>query len=208
MNKFDRVEGIAAPLGVSNVDTDQIVPARYLSRARQDGFGGQLFHDLRFNEDGSENAGFVLNQLMYRAAAILVADANFGCGSSREVAVWALMDYGIRVVIATSFGDIFYNNSFKNGLLAVQLPAEHTASLRNALGRTASPRIAVDLPAQSITGADGQVFRFDIDPMRKQLLLEGMDEISLSLQHSAEIAAFETAYDREFPWLATTERRS
>lgn len=207
MNKFDRLDGVAAPMDVSNVDTDQIIPARYLSRARQDGFGEQLFHDLRFDDDGSQRPGFVLNFPAYKGASMLVADDNFGCGSSRESAVWALMDFGIRVVIATSFGDIFYNNSFKNGLLAIVLPKDTTASLRGALkdAKGPRPRLSVDLPAQTVTAPDGKPIAFSIDPMRKELLLQGMDEITLTLKHAAEIAAFESNYDQDFSWLSNQQ---
>lgn len=202
MNKFDTLDGVAVPMDVSNVDTDQIIPARYLSRARQDGFAEQFFHDLRFDDGGARRPDFVLNLPAYQGASILVADDNFGCGSSRETAVWALMDYGMRVVIATSFGDIFFNNCFKNGLLAIMLPKEVTATLRGTLKEARAPRLTVDLPAQTVTIPGGQSIPFPIDPMRKELLLQGMDEITLTLKHSAEVAAFEANYDQEFPWIA------
>lgn len=202
MKKFERLEAVAVPLDMSNVDTDQIVPARYLSRARQDGFGEQCFHDLRFTDDGAVKPDFVLNQAAWESAGILVADETFGCGSSREAAVWALLDYGIQAVIATSFGDIFYNNSFKNGLLPVVLAKEETARLRAALNRAPGSRMAVDLQRQEVTGPDGQTLSFAIDPMRKWLLIEGMDEIGMTLQYSDRLAEFEVSYDRDFPWLS------
>jgi 3-isopropylmalate/(R)-2-methylmalate dehydratase small subunit len=206
MEKFERLDAIAVPIDQANVDTDQIIPARFLWRARADGYGHLLFNDLRTNEDGTPKPGFVLNRPGYGGGAILVADRNFGCGSSREHAVWALMDAGIRVVIAPSFGDIFFNNSFKNGLLPVVLPEARCAELRAALGRVPGSHLLVDLENQMITGPvglndGGGTDHFDIDPFRKQLLLAGMDDITFTLGQTDAIAAFERRFDAEMPWV-------
>jgi 3-isopropylmalate/(R)-2-methylmalate dehydratase small subunit len=206
MEKFDRLESAAAPLNMANVDTDQIIPARFLWRARSDGYGELLFNDLRANDDGVPKPDFVLNKPLYKDARIIVGDRNFGCGSSREHAVWALVDAGIRVVIAPSFGDIFFNNSFKNGFLPIVLPPERCAELRAALERTPGARLIVDLEAQTVTGPvgindGGGSDHFDIDPFRKQLLLSGMDDISFTLNHKDSIAAFEARFAKELPWI-------
>ena len=206
MQKFERLESAAAPLDVANVDTDQIIPARFLWRPRADGYGALLFNDLRTSEDGAAKPDFVLNRPAYRAANILVADRNFGCGSSREHAVWALMDAGIRVVIAPSFGDIFFNNSFKNGLLPIMLSQARCAELRAAFARTPGAKLVVDLEAQTVIGPVGLsegsgTDRFDIDPFRKQLLLSGMDDITFTLSQADNIAAFEKRFAAEMPWV-------
>jgi 3-isopropylmalate/(R)-2-methylmalate dehydratase small subunit len=200
MEPFARLDATAAPIPVPNIDTDQIIPARFLWRKRHDGWG-HLLHDLRFNDAGAPKPEFVLNRYAYRNARILVADRNFGCGSSREHAVWALCDYGIQAVLAPSFGDIFFNNSFQNGLLPVVLPAERVAVLRAALEQSPGKHVAVDLEAQTVTGPDGGVDRFDIDPFRKECLLAGMDDISFTLGHGERIAAFENAYEAKVRWL-------
>ena len=206
MQKFERLESVAAPLDMANVDTDQIIPARFLWRARADGYGQLLFNDLRTSEDGKAKPDFVLNRPEYQKANILVADRNFGCGSSREHAVWALMDAGIRVVIAPSFGDIFFNNSFKIGLLPIVLPQARCAELRAALARNPGARLIVDLEAQTVTGPLGAgagfgTDRIDIDPFRKQLLLSGMDDITFTLSHAQDLAAFEKGFAAEMPWI-------
>jgi 3-isopropylmalate/(R)-2-methylmalate dehydratase small subunit len=201
MEPFTRLDAAAVPIGVPNIDTDQIIPARFLWRKRRDGWGPLLFHDLRFNDSGTPKPEFVLNRDAYRDARILVADRNFGCGSSREHAVWALYDYGIRAVLASSFGDIFFNNSFQNGLLPVVLPAERVAALRGMLERSPGSHIAVDLEGQTTTGPDGVVDRFEIDPFRKDRLLAGTDDISFTLGQSERIAAFENAYEAKVRWL-------
>ena len=201
MEKFQRLDAVAAPLGQPNVDTDQIVPARYLSKPRKDGYGGFLFRDLRLDDSGAEKPGFVLNQPPYRNARILVADKNFGCGSSREAAVYCLWDYGFRAVIAPSFGDIFYGNSFKNGFLPIMLPADQVAALREEITRQPGARIVVDLDRQEVIAASGAVYTFDVDPFRKQCLLQGVDEITLTLGHEAEIAAFERRQAEQVSWL-------
>jgi 3-isopropylmalate/(R)-2-methylmalate dehydratase small subunit len=201
MEKFTRIEEVAAPIALPNIDTDQIVPARFLRRPREGGYGGYLFHDLRFDDNGAERGGFVLNQPAYRNARILVADKNFGCGSSREHAVYCLMDYGFRAAIAPSFGDIFYGNSFKNGFLPVVLPADTVAALRAEITREPGARIAIDLDRQEVTAPSGATYRFDIDPFRKRCLLQGVDEIALTLGHADDIAAFERRQADELSWL-------
>jgi 3-isopropylmalate/(R)-2-methylmalate dehydratase small subunit len=202
MEPFRALDAVAVPMGVANIDTDQIVPARYLWRSRADGYGMHLFHDLRFDQDGNPRADFVLNQPAFAGAGIIVADRNFGCGSSREAAVWALADHGVRCVIASSFGDIFFNNSFKNGLLPIVLPEERVVALRAALERRQDVRIEIDLQNQTVTGPGGTVDHFEVDPLRKQLLLAGMDDITFTMQHADAIAAFDVSYDRATPWLA------
>lgn len=197
MNKFDPIDAVAAPFPEFNIDTDQVIPARYLSRPRHDGIAECLFHDLRFDADGQEKPEFVLNRDGYRNAGIIVAGRNFGCGSSRENAVWALYDYGIRAVIAPSTGDIFYNNSIKNGLLPIFLPEDVCAGLIADLTRTPGSKIAVDLSLQTVRGPDGIEHSFDIDPFAKECLLKGLDEIGYTLSLVDEISAFENRYGRE-----------
>jgi 3-isopropylmalate/(R)-2-methylmalate dehydratase small subunit len=200
MEPFARLDATAAPIGVPNIDTDQIIPARFLWRKRHDGWAHLLFHDLRFDDAGAPKPDFVLNRDAYRDARILVAERNFGCGSSRETAVWALYDYGIRAVLASSFGDIFFNNSFQNGLLPVVLPVERLARLRTLLEQSPS-HVVVDLEAQQVTGPDGAIDRFEIDAFRKACLLAGTDDISFTLGHGEQIAAFEQAYESKVRWL-------
>ena len=202
MEPFKRIDAIGLPVASPNVDTDQIIPARYLWHPKSDGYGQWLFNDLRFAEDGKEKPDFVLNQPRYAGAKVLVADRNFGCGSSREHAVWALYDHGFRVVIASSFGDIFYNNSFKQGLLPVVLPEAEVTALREAIARGNSTRVSVDLETQTVTGPGGFIAKFQIAPFQKEKLLEGLDDIALTLTSSDRIAAFEAEYEREMPWLA------
>jgi 3-isopropylmalate/(R)-2-methylmalate dehydratase small subunit len=201
MQPFTPLDAVAAPLPVPNIDTDQIIPARFLWRKRNDGWAHLLFNDLRFNDDGSEKPQFVLNRPDFRDARILVAERNFGCGSSREHAVWSLYDYGFRAVIAPSFGDIFLNNSLQNGLLPIVLPAAAVETLIAGLNRTPGSHMAVDLAAQQVAGPDGTSYGFEIDPFRKQCLLAGTDEIGFTLGLSAEIEAFEQAYERRISWL-------
>jgi 3-isopropylmalate/(R)-2-methylmalate dehydratase small subunit len=201
MEKFQTLDAVAAPIATPNIDTDQIVPARFLSRPRESGYGNYLFHDLRFDDSGAEKPGFVLNQPAWRNARILVADWNFGCGSSREHAVYCLHDYGFRAVIAPSFGDIFFGNAFKNGFLPVVLPADAVADLRRQITEQPGARIAIDLARQTVTAPSGAVHRFDIDPFRKQCLLQGVDEIAFTLGHGAAIAAFEQRQAAEVSWL-------
>jgi 3-isopropylmalate/(R)-2-methylmalate dehydratase small subunit len=201
MEPFTRLDATAVPISVPNIDTDQIIPARFLWRKRRDGWGHLLFHDLRFNEAGAPKPDFVLNRDAWRYARIVVADCNFGCGSSREHAVWALYDFGIRAVIAPSFGDIFYNNSLQNGLLPVMLPAERVAVLRVLLEQSPGSHVAIDLETQTATGPDGAVDGFDINPFRKECLLAGTDDISFTLGHRERIAAFEKDYEARVRWL-------
>jgi 3-isopropylmalate/(R)-2-methylmalate dehydratase small subunit len=201
MEKFQKLDAVAVPMAAPNVDTDQIVPARFLRKPRNAGYGGFLFHDLRFDDAGAEKPGFVLNQPAYRGARILVAEKNFGCGSSREHAVYALWDYGFRAVIAPSFGDIFFNNCFKNGLLPVVLPAEQVAALQAELARRPGAHVSVDLDRQELTAPSGNVHRFEVDAFRKQCLLQGLDEIAFTLGHDADIAAFERRHAEQLRWL-------
>lgn len=201
MRPFTRLEAVAAPIDLPNVDTDRIVPARFLRKPRNPEYARFLFHDVRFNADGSEKSDFVLNQPGFRGAGIVVAAENFGCGSSREMAVWALDAYGIRAVIAPSLGDIFHQNCFKNGLLPVILGADAAAELRSQLHARPGAIIVVDLPAQTVVGPDGHAHRFDIDPFRKELLLTGQDEIALTRSYEAAIQEFEAHQRGEMGWL-------
>jgi 3-isopropylmalate/(R)-2-methylmalate dehydratase small subunit len=201
MEKFQLLEAVALPVAIANVDTDQITPARFLWRPRGEGYAQILFHDLRFDDSGAEKPGFILGRPEYRGARILVAGRNFGCGSSREHAVWALHDHGFRAVIAPSFGDIFFNNSFKHGLLPIVLPESRVEAILAALARAPGARMTVDLEAQRVVGPDGIADGFAIDPFRKRLLLEGLDEIGFTLSHQDEIATFERDYERALPWM-------
>ena len=201
MEPFKTLSATAVAMDYSNIDTDRIVPARFLHNPRSAGYGKFLFHDVRFDGEGREIADFVLNQEPTRDARILVAAENFGCGSSREAAVWALAGYGIRTVIASSFGDIFFENSFKNGLLTVILPEAELARLREAVHARPGAEVAVDLVKQTVTGPDGVDYRFDIDPFKKECLLSGQDEIGLTLAREADIVAFEQRQRIEMPWL-------
>jgi len=202
MEAFKRVEAVAAPLDLPNIDTDQIIPARFLWRPRAAGYGGLLFNDLRYDPDGSPVPDFVLNQARYEGAKILIAERNFGCGSSREQAVWALYDYGFRVVIAPSFGDIFYNNCCKQGLLPVVLPEAEVAALRAALAAANEGTVAVDLERQVVTGPGGFAANFDIAAFRRRQLLDGVDDVALTMALIETITEFEAGYDRDLPWLA------
>jgi 3-isopropylmalate/(R)-2-methylmalate dehydratase small subunit len=200
MQAFKKLDAVAAPIARPNTDTDQIVPARYLRKPRKLGFGDYLFRDLRLDKDGRER-DFVLNKPAYRGAQILVAERNFGCGSSREAAVYALWDYGFRAVIAPSFGDIFFGNSFMNGLLLVVLPAADVTALIAALEAKPGAHMQVDLAAQTVTGADGKTYRFDVDAYRKRCLLEGLDELGFTLSQRDAIAAFEQKQAVALPWV-------
>jgi 3-isopropylmalate/(R)-2-methylmalate dehydratase small subunit len=200
MQKFNRLSASAAPLPVANIDTDQIIPKQFLSTVERAGLSKGLFYDMRFEPDGTEKPDFVLNKPAFKGAGILIAGANFGCGSSREHAPWALMDFGITCVIAPGFADIFFNNCFKNGLLPIALAdAEVDRLMAQATGDNA--RFDVDLEAQTITGPDGVTITFDIDPGRKQTLLQGLDEIGESLAHASAIAAHEERRRLVTPWL-------
>ncbi|KKX26660.1 3-isopropylmalate dehydratase small subunit [Rhizobium sp. LC145] len=201
MEKFVKLTGVAAPLPVVNVDTDMIIPKDYLKTIKRTGLGKGLFAEARYKEDGSENADFVLNKPAYRNANILVAGDNFGCGSSREHAPWALLDFGIRCVISTSFADIFYNNCFKNGILPIVVSQEDLDKLMDDASRGANAILTVDLEAQEITGPDGGSLHFDIDPARRHILLEGLDDIASTLKSDAVIGSFENKLRTERPWL-------
>ena len=202
MKPFETHDGVGVPLDAINVDTDQILPARFLRKRRLDpDYPSYLFYDLRFRDDGSEIADFPLNTAAYRDATILVGNTNFGGGSSREAAAFALDAYGIRCVIAPNFGDIFLGNCTKNGILPVQLDKTETDALRAALWRAPGGRISVDLEAQSVTGPDGTTYRFEMDSFAKRNLLRGLSQIGLTLRHAEEIDAFETRYKAEMTWL-------
>jgi 3-isopropylmalate/(R)-2-methylmalate dehydratase small subunit len=201
MQAFTTLTGIAAPLPKANVDTDQIIPARFLKAITRSGFGKNLFANFRYREDGSENPDFILNQEPYRKAEILIAFENFGCGSSREHAPWALLDFGIRCVIAPDFADIFHNNCFKNGVLPVKLPREVCEKLMEDARLGANARITVDLERQMVVRPNGEEIPFGIDPLRRHLLLNGLDDIGQTLQHAAAIDAFEAKQRAAQPWL-------
>ena len=197
MIPFTTLDSVAVPLDIVNVDTDRIVPARFLRQPRSAGYQNFLFHDLR-----EHDRDFVLDRPGYRGAQILVAAENFGCGSSREAAVWALAGAGLRAWIAPSFGDIFFENSFKNGVLAIVLPLARVEALRDQLKARPGARVSIDLPAQTVTFPDGSLERFEVDPFRKECLLAGIDEIDLTLRHSDQIEAYEARQRAETPWLS------
>ena len=201
MEKFNRLTGVAAPLPMDNVDTDRIIPARFLKTIKRSGLGGHLFNELRYSSDGSEKADFVLNRPAYREARILVAGDNFGCGSSREHAPWALLDFGIRCVIAPGFADIFYNNCFKNGILPIRLAPDLVERLIKAAGRGANATMTVDLESQEITNPNGGAIAFDVETFRKHCLLNGLDDIGLTMQKAGRIDTFEAAQKASQPWL-------
>ena len=201
MDKFTVLTGVAAPLPLINVDTDMIIPKQYLKTIKRTGLGSALFSEMRYDEAGAENPDFVLNQPAYRQASILVAGDNFGCGSSREHAPWALLDFGIKCVVATSFADIFYNNCFKNGILPIVLPQEDVDKLMEDAERGANATVTVDLESQEIRGPDGGVIGFDLDPFRRHCLLNGLDDIGLTMEKADHIDTFETRVGAERPWL-------
>jgi len=201
MDKFTTLTGVAAPLPLVNVDTDMIIPKQFLKTIKREGLGVNLFDEMRYDRDGNENPDFVLNTPAYRNAEILVAGENFGCGSSREHAPWAIKDFGIRCVIAPSFADIFFNNCFKNGILPIPLPQEQVDILMNDAEKGANAKMTVDLEAQTITTSDGEVISFEIDPFRKHCLLEGLDDIGLTLEKGAAIDAFEARVETQRPWV-------
>jgi 3-isopropylmalate/(R)-2-methylmalate dehydratase small subunit len=202
MDKFTTLTGIAAPYPVVNIDTDMIIPKDYLKTIKRTGLGSGLFAEARFKEDGSENPDFVLNKPAYRKAQILVAGDNFGCGSSREHAPWALLDFGIRCVISTSFADIFYNNCFKNGILPIVVKPDELEKLLDDAGRGSNATLSVDLEAQEIRGPDGGVIKFDIDAFKKHCLLNGLDDIGLTLAKEGEIDTYEKKTAGTRPWAA------
>jgi 3-isopropylmalate/(R)-2-methylmalate dehydratase small subunit len=201
MQKFTVLTGVAAPMRTINVDTDMIIPKQYLKTIKRTGLGKGLFSEARYKDDGSENPDFVLNKPAYRNAQILVAGDNFGCGSSREHAPWALLDFGIRCVISTSFADIFYNNCFKNGVLPIKVTPEQLEKLFEDADRGSNATLTVDLESQEIRGPDGGVIKFDIDPFRKHCLLNGLDDIGLTMVKEKAIGQFETTVSAARPWL-------
>jgi 3-isopropylmalate/(R)-2-methylmalate dehydratase small subunit len=200
MEKFTTLTGIAAPMPLVNIDTDMIIPKQFLKTIARTGLGKNLFDEMRYTLDGAEIPGFVLNQPAYRKAEILVAGDNFGCGSSREHAPWALLDFGIRCVISTSFADIFFNNCFKNGILPIVLPQEAVDHLMDDARKGANARIAVDLAAQTVTASDGTTFGFEVDAFKKHCLINGLDDIGLTLEKAASIDSYEAKAATLRPW--------
>ncbi|MFC5069851.1 3-isopropylmalate dehydratase small subunit [Flaviflagellibacter deserti] len=200
MEPFKTLTGVAAPLPLINIDTDMIIPKEYLKTIKRTGLGKGLFAEMRFDQQGNENPDFVLNKPAYRKAEILVTGENFGCGSSREHAPWALLDFGIRCVISTSFADIFYNNCFQNGILPIRVSPEELEKLMDDAERGANATLTVDLEAQEIRGPDGGSIKFDLDPFRKHCLLNGLDSIGLTMQKGETISSYETKVGAERPW--------
>lgn len=201
MEKFTKLTGVAAPLPMINIDTDMIIPKQFLKTIKRTGLGKSLFFEMRFDDDGNEVEDFVLNKPAYRKAEILVAGDNFGCGSSREHAPWAILDFGIRCVISTDFADIFYNNCFKNGILPIKLPPEDVEKLMDDAQRGANATLTVDLENQTINGPDGGEISFELDPFRKHCLLNGLDDIALTMEKADKITAFEEKNKASQPWL-------
>ncbi|GAJ29650.1 3-isopropylmalate dehydratase small subunit [Acidomonas methanolica] len=201
MRAFTTLTGIAAPMPAENIDTDQIIPARFLKTIERSGLGRHAFAGLRYEADGSENPDFVLNKEPYRRAEILITYDNLGCGSSREHAPWALLDFGIRCVIAPNFADIFYNNCFKNGILPIRLPREICDALMGDARLGANARLTVDLERQVVCRPDGTEIPFEVDAFRRHMLLEGLDDIGLTLRHDGAITAFETKRKQAEPWM-------
>jgi 3-isopropylmalate/(R)-2-methylmalate dehydratase small subunit len=201
MDKFTTLTGIAAPMPLVNIDTDMIIPKQFLKTIKRTGLGVNLFDEMRYTLDGAEIPEFVLNQPAYRKSQIIVAGDNFGCGSSREHAPWALLDFGIRAVISTSFADIFFNNCFKNGILPIVLPAEAVEVLMKDAEKGENARQTVDLENQTVTTSDGQSFSFDIDPFRKHCLLNGLDDIGLTMEKAGSIDSFEARYNQSHSWV-------
>ena len=201
MEKFEKLTGIAAPMPLVNIDTDMIIPKQFLKTIKRTGLGVSLFFEMRYDLEGNEKPDFVLNKSAWREAQIIVAGDNFGCGSSREHAPWALKDFGIKCVISTSFADIFYNNCFKNGILPIALPQADVDKLMSHAHKGANARIIVDLENQQVNAPDGEVFDFEIDPFKKKCLLEGLDDIDLTLQKVAHIDKFESSRKHSRPWL-------
>ncbi len=201
MEKFTKLTGIAAPMPLVNIDTDMIIPKGFLKTIKRSGLGVNLFDEMRYDRKGAENPDFVLNKPQYRESQILVAGENFGCGSSREHAPWALLDFGIRCVISTSFADIFYNNCFKNGILPIVLPQEAVDHLMDDATKGANARLTVDLDDQIVTASDGTQFSFEVDAFKKHCLMNGLDDIGLTLEKVSSIDAFESRNQTQFPWL-------
>ena len=201
MDKFTTLTGIAAPMPLVNIDTDMIIPKQFLKTIHRSGLGKNLFDEMRFNADGTEVADFILNQPAYRESQIIVAGDNFGCGSSREHAPWALLDFGIRCVVATSFADIFYNNCFKNGILPIVMPQEVVDVLMEDARKGANARITIDLENQQVTTSDGQSFPFEVDAFRKHCMINGLDDIGLTLEKSSKIDSYEDKMAQSRPWV-------
>ena len=200
MEKFEKLSGVAAPMPLVNIDTDMIIPKVFLKTIKRSGLGVNLFDEMRYDREGNEKTEFVLNKAQYREAKILVAGDNFGCGSSREHAPWAIADFGIKCVISTSFADIFFNNCFKNGILPVVLPQDQVKVLMSDAEKGANSIIEVDLENQTIVSSDGEVFTFDVDPFKKHCLLNGLDDIGLTMEKETEITAYEAKASQLFPW--------
>ena len=200
MEKFEKLSGVAAPMPLVNIDTDMIIPKVFLKTIKRSGLGVNLFDEMRYDRDGNEKPDFVLNKPQYRDAKILVAGDNFGCGSSREHAPWAIADFGIKCVISTSFADIFYNNCFKNGILPLVLPEDAVDTLMKDAEKGANSIIEVDLENQTIVSSDGEIFRFEVDPFKKHCLLNGLDDIGLTMEKEDHIAAYESKASLQFPW--------
>ena len=200
MEKFEKLAGVAAPMPLVNIDTDMIIPKVFLKTIKRSGLGVNLFDEMRYDREGNEKPDFVLNKTQYREAKILVAGDNFGCGSSREHAPWAIADFGIKCVVSTSFADIFYNNCFKNGILPVVLPQDQVDILTKDAGKGANSIIEVDLENQTITSSDGEVFGFEVDPFKKHCLLNGLDDIGLTMEKEDKITAYESKAAQMFPW--------
>jgi 3-isopropylmalate/(R)-2-methylmalate dehydratase small subunit len=201
MDKFEKLTGVAAPLPLINIDTDMIIPKQFLKTIKRSGLGANLFDEMRFDDAGNERPDFVLNKPAYRKAEIIVAGENFGCGSSREHAPWAIKDFGIRCVIAPSFADIFFNNCFKNGILPIVMPQEIVDILMKDAEKGENARVTVDLEAQTVTTSDGEVFSFEVDAFKKHCLLEGLDDIGLTLEKAASIDTFEAEASVQRPWV-------
>jgi len=200
MEKFEKLSGVAAPMPLVNIDTDMIIPKVFLKTIKRSGLGVNLFDEMRYDREGNEKPDFVLNKPQYRDAKILVAGDNFGCGSSREHAPWAIADFGIKCVISTSFADIFYNNCFKNGILPLVLPEDAVDTLMKDAEKGANSIIEVDLENQTIVSSDGEIFRFEVDPFKKHCLLNGLDDIGLTMEKEDHIAAYESKASLQFPW--------
>ena len=200
MEKFEKLAGVAAPMPLVNIDTDMIIPKVFLKTIKRSGLGVNLFDEMRYDREGNEKPDFVLNKTQYRKAKILVAGDNFGCGSSREHAPWAIADFGIKCVVSTSFADIFYNNYFKNGILPVVLPQDQVDILMKDAEKGANSIIEVDLENQTIASSDGEVFSFEVDPFKKHCLLNGLDDIGLTMEKEDKITAYESKAAQVFPW--------
>ena len=200
MEKFEKLAGVAAPMPLVNIDTDMIIPKVFLKTIKRSGLGVNLFDEMRYDREGNEKPDFVLNKTQYREAKILVAGDNFGCGSSREHAPWAIADFGIKCVVSTSFADIFYNNCFKNGILPVVLPQDKVDILMKDAEKGANSIIEVDLENQTIASSDGEVFSFEVDPFKKHCLLNGLDDIGLTMEKEDKITAYESKAAQVFPW--------